>query len=383
MKEACRKFSDAEPFPQVSKVCRTSTYTKSMKTPNSFIEPAALQLLLSISVVCNLEPVLGVPSQEIVRANVPWGYGNNSGGGYLGPDYWTNLPGGTSCGGSRQSPINFVTMSATRRNYEKDRLFFDKHGKSPIDEKWTFVNNGHSVQLTTFYKAGERPELQQNSLNGIYVFDQVHFHWGSDDKFGSEHLVDGSAAVLELHIVHSLRNASNEEINQRRDGLAVIGILFEIGNFDNPKLESFVRNLERVAQPGSSINNAVLAGHTLKDLIPSNKTFFRYMGSLTTPPCTENVVWTVFTQKQKISLDQLAVFRTVLANNELEHNATVSPVPVSDNYRPPQPLNGREVFLFVDGASSLSICQKLLALITLLDSVINLLYSRKVFGSSI
>ena len=131
------------------------------------------------------------------------------------------------------------------------------------------------------------------------------------------------------------------------------------------------------------MDDVILADNTIDNFLPSNKTFFRYLGSLTTPPCTENVVWTVFTTRKQLSSAQLAIFRNVLANNELLEIGVVTPaIPgeplgmkrnesmfVSDNYRPVQPLHGRSVILYVDGGTVLSHARKGVVLFSFLVQI--------------
>ena len=78
----------------------------------------------------------------------------------------------------------------------------------------------------------------------------------------------------------------------------------------------------------------------LKDLLPENKfEYYRYQGSLTTPPCNEIVIWTIFKQPIEVSQKQIDIMRKAYYRVEGEKGHR----DISNNYRAPQPLNGREV----------------------------------------
>lgn len=120
--------------------------------------------------------------------------------------------------------------------------------------------------------------------------------------------------------------------NGAPDTLAVLGIMIEEGDF-NPHLESLMDSLHHVETYDAKTHFKPTA---LADLLPSDTTeFWRYMGSLTTPDCNELVVWTVFKNPIQMSKSQMKKFFGL---------KTETGIDIEDNFRPPQPLNGREVF---------------------------------------
>ncbi|KAG8122654.1 putative Carbonic anhydrase IV protein [Naja naja] len=154
-------------------------------------------------------------------------------------------------------------------------------------------NNGHTVIV----KLDQSEKVELGGLNGRYKAVQFHFHWGSEvEKMqspGSEHSIDGERYPMELHVVH---------------------IKEEFGNTE------------------SAIKGKALR---LESLIPDKKdltSFYRYTGSLTTPGCNEEVVWTLFENLGRIK----GFWEKVYFDSEKK-------LPMVDNFRPVQPLGARIV----------------------------------------
>ena len=137
---------------------------------------------------------------------------------------------------------------------------------------------------------------------------QFHFH------LPSEHTVDGAASSMEVHFVHAAEEGD----------LAVIGVLMEAGAAD-PTIQSLWE-----AIPGSDESPAAVGALDPGTLLPEGRGYFRYQGSLTTPPCSEVVSWVVMTESISVSQVQVDAF------------AALYPM----NARPVQPLNGRDVRLY-------------------------------------
>ncbi|XP_069159516.1 carbonic anhydrase-like [Procambarus clarkii] len=180
-----------------------------------------------------------------------------------------------------------------------------------------------------------QPTISGGGLPGAYTFTQFHFHWGKNVNEGSEHTINGAKFPGELHMVHyKTEYGSLAEAVSHADGVAVLGILLEVVTADNPKLASIITGLSKVHDANT---NTTLATFALQDLLPSNTLpFFRYQGSLTTPPCNQVVTWTVFKNTLPISAAQLEEFRKL---EELDGQL------LEENFRPVQPLNGRQVLI--------------------------------------
>lgn len=206
--------------------------------------------------------------------------------------------------------------------------------------------------------------LKGGALEQEYVFDQMHFHWGS------EHTIDGRRFALELHMVHHDRRYSLREALKVKNGVAVLGVLFHISAFENVAIQNILNSVAEIATVvggEAPIKGAIRAA----DLLPHHKeTYFRYEGSLTTPSCMEAVVWTVFTQSLPLSLDQLEALKMVKSSNGTE---------LSHNYRQVQPLNSRplvyvtnddveQMYEYISGAPELPV-YNIVTLIFLLCAV--------------
>ncbi|KAI9365546.1 alpha carbonic anhydrase [Zopfochytrium polystomum] len=211
-----------------------------------------------------------------------WSYEGKSG-----PENWGQFS-ATCAMGSQQSPINF----------DGDELTITDGSSNPNVKAWKavasapvqFVNNGHTVQL-------QLAPLMQSTVqakNKTYTLRQVHFH------APSEHHVSERDYPLEAHFVHS--DGSN---------LNVIGLFFEIGE-PSPFLAQLVGSI-----PVKENATASIARLDLSSVIShiSTSSFWSYTGSLTTPPCSEGVLWVVAKQALTVSPAQYDALRRVMRFN--------------------------------------------------------------------
>jgi carbonic anhydrase len=194
------------------------------------------------------------------------------------------------------------------------------------------TNNGHSVKFSSSQE--KLPTVTGGDLPGHFVFAQGHFHWGNTSHVGSEHLIGGKAFPLELHLVHfNSKYVTIGESLKHADGLAVIGVMHEVSERDNPYLNPIIESLEHIMNAKDQVD--LMPGFSLANLLPTHSSaFYRYSGSLTTPGCNEIVTWSVLHHPQAVSEHQLERLRSVLDNEG--H-------PMGDNYRPVMPLHGRRV----------------------------------------
>ncbi|KAK6192139.1 hypothetical protein SNE40_003669 [Patella caerulea] len=255
-----------------------------------------------------------------------WGYEDS------GPSKWAETF--DTCGLKSQSPINIETLN-TSLQISLGNMTMTGY-ETPV--ALTIKNNGHTAQVDV---TGNQ-YISKGGLSEQYKLAQFHFHWGSDDTKGSEHQISSKTFPMEVHFVHyknslgSLGNSVNE-----KDGLAVLGFMFEISESDNANYADLISKLAAIKAYNTS-NLVPLTNTSLMNFIPSNPTnFFRYSGSLTTPTCNEVVVWTVFTETIKISKTQMATFRTLMSS---EHGPNNKHYHIKDNFRPVQPLNSRTVY---------------------------------------
>ncbi|KAK7087503.1 hypothetical protein V1264_021546 [Littorina saxatilis] len=194
--------------------------------------------------------------------------------------------------------------------------------------------------------------VEGGGLPGRYRTAEFHFHWGSRDDTGSEHAIEGVKYPLEMHVVnYAARYDTLTEAVDQDDGLAVLGVLFQISDRDNPAFEPLAESLQYIHKAGEF---QMVGGVRLRSLLPKDTSrFYRYSGSLTTPKCFETVTWTIFEEPQKISARQLARLRDLL--HEDGHYSDVTNDPKSgsvggahnahnylvDNWRPLQALHSR------------------------------------------
>ena len=218
-----------------------------------------------------------------------WGYE-----GKLGPSFWAKLSPRfqLAATGKRQSPIDLAEMAKTKLppikfNYKpcKIRLVYNGHTIEEMEEK------GSSITVD-----GKDYELKQ-----------FHFH------SPSEHTLHGKHFDMEMHLVHM--NDDGE--------IAVIGVFIQQGDANAwfgpvwdylPSKENKNRNFEL------NIN--------VEDALPPNRDYTSYSGSLTTPPCTEDVKWMILKRPIELSKRQIDAFRKTIDGNN----------------RPVQPLNKRVVY---------------------------------------
>jgi len=233
------------------------------------------------------------------------------------------------CKGKSQSPINLDRFLAPYALFWP--FTFTNYDVVPTSAD--LKNNGHTIGVE--YTMTDTPMISDGKLpgGGPYNFASFHFHWGSSSEKGSEHTINSVRYPAELHLVHYKRTYETlANAISFPDGLAVLGIMLQKGERDNPALAPLIAKIPEVVA-----NNAATTADTLyalSSLLPRDtKSFFRYQGSLTTPTCNEVVTWTVFKEPIQVSEAQLAVLRTM-------QGATGA---IQDNYRAVQPKNMRMV----------------------------------------
>lgn len=206
-----------------------------------------------------------------------WGYS-----GEVGPEQWSTLKAEFSaCAGVNQSPIN--VSDTTEAELPTVGFEYEAGGREVI-------NNGHAIQVN--YEPGS-----SISVDGIQ-FDLKQFHFHSP----SENHINGKSFPLEAHLVHA-----------DKDGrLAVVAVLFDEGEA-NPIVATAWSQMPK-AEGGK---NALQTKVSATGLLPASHDYYRYNGSLTTPPCSEGVRWIVMKAPMTVSREQISAFTSTLgfANN--------------------------------------------------------------------
>ncbi|KAK4485470.1 hypothetical protein RD792_008111, partial [Penstemon davidsonii] len=222
-----------------------------------------------------------------------------------GPQNWSNLNSSwILCGtGQSQSPINLLVDRAAV--LPVSRGSFTRNYRPALA---TIRNRGHDIQVKWTGNAGGIV------INGTeYKVDNCHWH------IPSEHTVNGTRFAMELHIVHTSFNGD----------IAVIGVLYNFGLSDRflARLDPYLRNVSHEEETEVGILNPW-------EINFESSEYYRYNGSLTTPPCSENVTWTVIKKVKTVSRAQVRALQNAI------HDGSVG------NARPIQALNGRTVFLY-------------------------------------
>ncbi|XP_051972246.1 carbonic anhydrase 14 isoform X2 [Xyrauchen texanus] len=232
-----------------------------------------------------------------------------------------------NCRGQSQSPINIDTHKVIYdpRLTPIKLQGYDLSGSPAI----TLINNGHTLQLSL-------PNSMHivRGFNHVYVAAQLHFHWGTKEVPGSEHTIDNVHFPAEIHVVHyNSKYANLSEAASKADGLAVLGGFIGVGLHENDNYEKILSALTDISTEES---NTEIPGFDIRHLLPNSlDRFYRYNGSLTTPPCFQTVSWTLFNDTITVSRRQLAALEDTL---KTEHNKLLS-----KNFRVPQFLHGRKV----------------------------------------
>uniref|UniRef100_A0A8C5EWP9 carbonic anhydrase n=1 Tax=Gouania willdenowi TaxID=441366 RepID=A0A8C5EWP9_GOUWI len=212
------------------------------------------------------------------------------------------------CGGTAQSPVDVIT---TQTKYDSSLipvtpLGYSQHGNKPF----TLYNNGHTAVI-------ELPEwMGLGGLPWLFTAVQMHLHWGSGGPShgGSEHTINGLSADAELHVVHynSELYPNMSAAMTQRNGLAVLGILIVTGEETNPGFNNILNYLSRIRHASKLMKHynpiwfTFIPAFDVQTLLPKDLgRYYRYNGSLTTPPCYQSVMWTLFNERVQISKAQV------------------------------------------------------------------------------
>jgi carbonic anhydrase len=213
--------------------------------------------------------------------------------GEAGPDNWAKLsPEYSACAGKNQSPINLSGFIEAKL---KPIAFNYKGGSAEI------LNNGHTVQINVL-------PASSISVDGIqFKLTQFHFHAPSENR------INGKSFPMEAHLVHA----------DKAGNLAVVAVMFTEGKA-NKALEKAWAQMPK--NEGDTLS--LPPGISPLAILPTNREYYRYNGSLTTPPCSEGVRWLVMKHPISASKKQIEEFVHVMHH---------------PNNRPLQAVNARPV----------------------------------------
>ncbi len=215
-----------------------------------------------------------ISSIAYAEESIHWSYV-----GRTGPDHWSKLDKAfEACSeGVKQSPIDLNHKTLV-------------NDKAPI----IFHYDSHKVALKEYsIKVSNEPSKHIEIAGKTYKLIQFHFH------MPSEHSVDNKTSDAELHFVH-----------QDNDGnLAVVGVFIKEGKSN--------KLIKAIAETATKSNEAkyTLEDSNLMSLLPENKEYFHYMGSLTTPPCTEGINWYVLKTPIEASKAEIMELKSTIQHN--------------------------------------------------------------------
>lgn len=222
----------------------------------------------------------------------PWGYGTANG-----PSKWSTLSEKfIKCDeGNIQSPINIDTEMTKEMDLKE--LDFDYKSSPAL----RMINTGHTIKIDH----NEPSVLRYSDGSGEFNLFQFHFH------SPSEHTIDEARYDMEIHFIH--RN--------RAGNIAIVALFIEEGEY-NPEFDLMWDFL-----PTEVGDEDIFRSYNPVNLLPESKEYYKYTGSITTPPCIENVTWFILKEPIEMSPKQIEAFRDIF-----DHNI-----------RPLQPLNNRTV----------------------------------------
>ncbi len=194
--------------------------------------------------------------------------------------------------GHLQSPINITTT----HKQKLPNLVFDYKSSSLV-----LANDGHTLRI----RINSRSQLKVGKQ--IYTLSQIHFHTPAGDQ------VAGEVFPMGAHFLH--KSTSGQ--------LLVLVVLFRQGE-PNKTFNTLLSNIPKRVGPNQDIPNTSI---DIQTLMPTEKSYFRYMGSLTAFPCTEGVEWIILREPITVSIEQLSTYKNTF----------------SDNARAPQSINQRPI----------------------------------------
>ena len=214
---------------------------------------------------------------------------------------WLTLA-GSFCGGSRQSPINIVSGDV-QVDEQLSQLDFSQGWDS--SRTGSIQNADNSVRFTPS-ASGEAAITSTPA--GAYSVLQFHIHWGRVNTEGSEHRVDGRAFAGEMHFVHEKQPATAAGAGDQN---AVVGVLLEADD----TLAISGSPWEALMVPlvfNQEFDNVSAIAYS--DFLPSDRSYYYYNGSLTTPLCNEVIQW--FLLKQPVKIPSAFIEQLRMVQNE-------------------------------------------------------------------
>ncbi|KQW52348.1 carbonate dehydratase [Pelomonas sp. Root662] len=219
------------------------------------------------------------PAKTAGKPPAHWGYAGD-----IGPERWAELaPENKLCAvGTRQSPIDIREGLAV----DLETIAFDYRSSS-----FSVLDNGHTVQINV------APGNGLTVMGRRYELQQFHFHRPSEER------INGKQFDMAAHLVHK----------DAQGRLAIVAVLLERGKDDKPQplVQTVWANLP--LEKGEALPAQVQID--LNQLLPAERGYYTFMGSMTTPPCSEGVLWMVMRQPVAMTAQQLGIFARLYPMN--------------------------------------------------------------------
>lgn len=233
--------------------------------------------------------ILALSGCAHTKRDAHWGYSGHEGPehwGELSEDYWA------CSAGKNQAPINLSGF--IEAELEAIGVHYQVGGTE-------ILNNGHTVQVN--YASGSTITVGGHD----FELKQFHFHTPSENH------IKGNPFPMEAHFVHADKDGN----------LAVIGVMFVEGSPNESLAKAWARMPEKAGDKHNLPSSIAAEG-----ILPTNMDYYRFNGSLTTPPCSEGVLWLVMKEPVTASKEQIKKFSHVMHH---------------PNNRPVQSVNARPV----------------------------------------
>jgi carbonic anhydrase len=226
---------------------------------------------------CVLLSAVAGRNQDQPHPEHVWDYGNAHG-----PSHWGDLkPEFAPCKlGHHQSPIDI-------RNPQKAYLPQIQFDYKPAT--LNIIDNGHTIQID--YGGGSAITV----VGRKYELKQFHFHMPSEEK------INGVSDAMEVHLVHADKDGK----------LAVVAVHIVQGN-DNPLIHEVWNDFPKVKEKEEQLNNIRI---DVSQLLPADRGYYTFTGSLTTPPCTEDVTWFVLKHPVTVTRAEITQFSELYRND--------------------------------------------------------------------
>lgn len=204
-----------------------------------------------------------------------------------------------------------------------------------VVSEFQIYNNGDTIQVILL-QDGTPAQLSGYNLDNVYTFAQMHLHWNRNDSAGSEHAMDSHHYPIEAHLVHFNQKYPNFSVAAQSDdpkALVVLGIFLStaLGTDDFDVIAAHIpKDLDATFNVKEKLDLSVL-------LPQFGDPFYRYSGSLTTPPCTQSVEWMVLKRPLSVGSKLIEQLRATS---------------IKMNVRPLQGENDRKIEYLVRGSGN-------------------------------